>query len=287
MKCSGGGVSRKQRHKLYFSFCAHCWRGSRRNVAEIQEWLLILTSTSVKVMAVAVSRDLSVQVLEDQNTVKLTDRQQYLHDAKQCGQSKCIGVSQVVLGLMIMSYAIPLHFINHTEVVYLGVPWWSGLVFITAGVVAIILDKHCTTRTEIPSDRGPPFISQVWKQFCSALDARVSLTSGYHPQTNGQTERMNQELEATLLCLTSDNPAEWSKYLPWVEYAHNSHVSAVTGPSPFEVTLGYQPPLFPADERELSVTSVRHHIRRCKNIWSNAVKALHRSVEQNRKYADR
>ncbi|XP_068506797.1 transmembrane protein 176 isoform X2 [Syngnathus scovelli] len=150
MKCSGGGVSRKQRHKLYFSFCAHCWRGSRRNVAEIQEWLLILTSTSVKVMAVAVSRDLSVQVLEDQNTVKLTDRQQYLHDAKQCGQSKCIGVSQVVLGLMIMSYAIPLHFINHTEVVYLGVPWWSGLVFITAGVVAIILDKHCTTRTEDP-----------------------------------------------------------------------------------------------------------------------------------------
>nr|XP_049577360.1 uncharacterized protein LOC125969396 isoform X8 [Syngnathus scovelli]XP_049577361.1 uncharacterized protein LOC125969396 isoform X9 [Syngnathus scovelli] len=151
MKCSGGGVSRKQRHKLYFSFCAHCWRGSRRNVAEIQEWLLILTSTSVKVMAVAVSRDLSVQVLEDQNTVKLTDRQQYLHDAKQCGQSKCIGVSQVVLGLMIMSYAIPLHFINHTEVVYLGVPWWSGLVFITAGVVAIILDKHCTTRTTSPS----------------------------------------------------------------------------------------------------------------------------------------
>ncbi|XP_068506805.1 transmembrane protein 176 isoform X9 [Syngnathus scovelli] len=51
---------------------------------------------------------------------------------------------------MIMSYAIPLHFINHTEVVYLGVPWWSGLVFITAGVVAIILDKHCTTRTEDP-----------------------------------------------------------------------------------------------------------------------------------------
>ncbi|XP_037111002.1 transmembrane protein 176 isoform X2 [Syngnathus acus] len=98
-------------------------------------------------MAVAVSRDLSVQVLEDQNTVKLTDRQQYLHDAKQRGQPKCIGVSQVVLGLMIMSYAIPLHFINHTEVVYLGVPWWSGLVFITAGVVAIILDKHCTTRT--------------------------------------------------------------------------------------------------------------------------------------------
>ncbi|XP_051939781.1 transmembrane protein 176 [Hippocampus zosterae] len=98
-------------------------------------------------MAVAVSRDLSVQVLEDLNTVKLTERQQTVRDAKQRGQPKCIGVSQIMLGLMIMSYSIPLHFINVTEVVYLGVPWWSGLVFITAGVVAIILDKNCTART--------------------------------------------------------------------------------------------------------------------------------------------
>ncbi|XP_077381795.1 transmembrane protein 176 isoform X2 [Festucalex cinctus] len=98
-------------------------------------------------MAVAVSRDLSVQVLEDANTVKLTDRKKYLHDAKQRGQPKCIGVSQMMLGLMIISYSIPLHFIHFTEVVSLGVPWWSGLAFITAGVVAIILDKHFTMRT--------------------------------------------------------------------------------------------------------------------------------------------
>ncbi|XP_077426884.1 membrane-spanning 4-domains subfamily A member 12-like isoform X1 [Vanacampus margaritifer] len=98
-------------------------------------------------MAVAVSRDLSVQVLEDANTVKLTDRQQCLRNAKQRGQPKCIGVSQMMLGLMIMSYSIPLHFINLTEVVSLGVPWWSGLVFVTAGVVAIILDKHFNMRT--------------------------------------------------------------------------------------------------------------------------------------------
>ncbi|XP_072239787.1 transmembrane protein 176 isoform X2 [Leuresthes tenuis] len=97
-------------------------------------------------MAVSISRDLTVQVLEDVNVVKLTDRQQELRAAIQRGEPKCLGVSQVMLGLMVMSYSIPLHFTELTDVVALGVPWWSGLMFVTAGVVAVILDKHCTMK---------------------------------------------------------------------------------------------------------------------------------------------
>ncbi|KAK9540204.1 hypothetical protein VZT92_002672 [Zoarces viviparus] len=97
-------------------------------------------------MSVAVSRDLTVQVSEDTNVVKLIDRQQTLRTAIQRGEPKCLGVSQVMLGLMVMSYSIPLHFTLQTEVVNFGVPWWSGLTFITAGVVAIVLDKHCTMK---------------------------------------------------------------------------------------------------------------------------------------------
>ncbi|XP_026215304.1 transmembrane protein 176 [Anabas testudineus] len=97
-------------------------------------------------MAVAVTRDLTVQVLEDTNVVKLTDRQQMLRDAVQRGEPKSLGVSQVMLGLMVMSYSIPLHFMELTEVIAVGTPWWSGLTFITAGVIAIILDKHCTMK---------------------------------------------------------------------------------------------------------------------------------------------
>lgn len=59
-----------------------------------------------------------------------------------------------------------------------------------------------------------------WKAFCSLLGTTVSLTSGYHPQSNGQTERLNQELETGLRCLVSQNPAMWSKHLILVEYAH-------------------------------------------------------------------
>uniref|UniRef100_A0AAQ4NZQ3 Transmembrane protein 176 n=1 Tax=Gasterosteus aculeatus aculeatus TaxID=481459 RepID=A0AAQ4NZQ3_GASAC len=97
-------------------------------------------------MAVSVSRDLTVEVLEDVNAVKLSDRQQALRAAIRRGEPKSLGVSQVMLGLMVMSYSIPLHFTVATEVVTFGVPWWSGLTFITAGAVAIVLDKHCTMK---------------------------------------------------------------------------------------------------------------------------------------------
>uniref|UniRef100_A0A3P9PCK2 Gypsy retrotransposon integrase-like protein 1 n=1 Tax=Poecilia reticulata TaxID=8081 RepID=A0A3P9PCK2_POERE len=161
----------------------------------------------------------------------------------------------------------------------------------TSFQTAQLLVKHIFKLHGIPqeilSDRGPQFTAHVWKHFCAPLEAKVCLSSGYHPQSNEQTEHMNQELESTLRCLTSTNPTDWSQFLHWVEYAHNSHVSSATGLSSFEVSLGYQPPLFPADEKEITVTSVQHHIRRCCSIWRNTVTALNRSSEQNRRFADR
>lgn len=48
---------------------------------------------------------------------------------------------------------------------------------------------------DMVSDQGPQFASRFWQAFCSLLWAAVSLTSGFHPQLNGQTEHLNQELE--------------------------------------------------------------------------------------------
>lgn len=143
------------------------------------------------------------------------------------------------------------------------------------------------TPVDIVSDRGPQFISQVWRGFCKALGAKVSLSSGFHPQTNGQCERANQDLEAALRCVAAQNPSAWSEYLPWVEYAHNSLPSAATGMSPFECSLGYLPPLFPHQERDIAVPSVKDHLHRCRNIWRSARDALLRTAERNRQIADR
>lgn len=140
---------------------------------------------------------------------------------------------------------------------------------------------------DIVSDRGPQFTSRVWREFCSALGAKVSLSSGFHPQSNGQSERANQELEAALRCVASHNQSTWSEQLPWIEYAHNSHTSSATGKSPFEASLGYQPPLLPAIEGELSVPSVQAHLRRCRRAWRATRAALLRTKERNKALADR
>ncbi|XP_071223198.1 uncharacterized protein [Salvelinus alpinus] len=83
--------------------------------------------------------------------------------------------------------------------------------------------------TDIISDRSPQFTSQVWRSFCSALGINVSLSSGYHPQINGQTERANQELETALRCATSANSSSWSAQQPWEEYAHNTLTNTSSG----------------------------------------------------------
>lgn len=155
---------------------------------------------------------------------------------------------------------------------------------------AHLLTQHVFRLHGIPevlvSDRGPQFTFRVRREFCASLGAKVSLTSGYHLQSNGQAERANQELEATLRCVASSNQTIWSEELPWIEYAHNSLTSSATGRSPFEASLGFQQPLFPSVEDEHSVPSVQTHLRRCRRVWRATQAALLRTRDQNKRIAD-
>ncbi|KAK3507865.1 hypothetical protein QTP70_002200 [Hemibagrus guttatus] len=75
---------------------------------------------------------------------------------------------------------------------------------------------------DIVSDRGPQFTSRVWKAFFKRLGVTVSLSSGYHPQTNRQTERKIQEVGRFLRTFCHDHQEAWSQFLGWAEYAQNS-----------------------------------------------------------------
>jgi len=139
----------------------------------------------------------------------------------------------------------------------------------------------------IVSDRGPQFVSRFWTAFCSLIGAQVNLSSGYHPQSNGQTERLNQELETGLRVLAAQSPKSWSKQLMWIEYAHNSLPCVSTGFSPFQCVYGYQPPLFPDLERDVRVPSALAMVRRGRRFWARARQTLLRKSDHYKRAADR
>ncbi len=68
---------------------------------------------------------------------------------------------------------------------------------------------------DMVSDRGSQFTSRLWKAFGRLICSTISLSSGFNPQSNGQTERVNQEIEKTLRCLLSNNPSTRSSQLVW------------------------------------------------------------------------
>ncbi|KAL0153949.1 hypothetical protein M9458_050706, partial [Cirrhinus mrigala] len=147
------------------------------------------------------------------------------------------------------------------------------------------LFRHFGLPEEIVSDRGPQFISHVWKAFFKLLGATVNLSSGYHPQTNGQTERKIQELGRYLWAYCHTDQHCWSRFLPWAKYAQNSLRQYTTGLTPFLCVLGYQPPLFPWTEEPSNVPAVDHWFRESERVWDSAHHHLQRAVRQNR-FAD-
>ncbi len=134
---------------------------------------------------------------------------------------------------------------------------------------------------DVVSDRGPQF----WKEFSRLMGASASLTSGFNPQTNGQSERANQDLDLMLHCLASQNPASWSQQLTWAEYAYNKLPVAATGMSPFQSSIGYQP-LFASQEPDAAVPYAQAFVQRCRRTWERARKPLIQSGRHAKVAAD-
>jgi len=75
---------------------------------------------------------------------------------------------------------------------------------------------------KVISDRGPQFMLNFMKGICAQLGIKQNPSTAYHPQTNGQTERVNQEMEQYLQLYCSYQQDDWTKWLPIAEFAYNN-----------------------------------------------------------------
>ena len=93
--------------------------------------------------------------------------------------------------------------------------------------------KHHGVSDDIISDRRPQFISKFWKHMFKLLHISVKLSSGYHPETNGQSKRTNQTLEQYLHCFINYKQDDWVDYMHLAKFAYNNSTHSSTGYSPF------------------------------------------------------
>src|SRR6266567_8520850 len=99
--------------------------------------------------------------------------------------------------------------------------------------------------TKIISDRDPRFTSHFSKVLTDKLQTQQNVSTAFHPQTNGLSERKNQWVEQYLCLVTSASPEDWTHWLTIATAVHNNRQNTTTGLSPNEILLGYEPTLQP------------------------------------------
>jgi transposase InsO family protein len=123
------------------------------------------------------------------------------------------------------------------------------------------------------SDRDKIFTSTLWKELFKLSDTQLLMSSSYHPQTNGQIERINQCLEGFLRCAVHSCPKDWSKWLPLAEFWYNTAYQFSLDTTPFEVLYGHHP-------RQLSILDPQATTVPDLAKWMSERQLLNRLIQQ-------
>ena len=94
---------------------------------------------------------------------------------------------------------------------------------------------------KVVSDQGPQFVATFMKELHQLLRIESTTSTAYHPQTDGQTERVNQELEQYLRIFVRERQDDWHALLPLAEFSYNNHIHSSTQQTPFLLDTGRHP----------------------------------------------
>jgi hypothetical protein len=161
---------------------------------------------------------------------------------------------------------------------------------VTALEVASLLFKRIVKHFGLPSrligDRDPRWTSSVWKALAQLFGTRLALSTSKHPQTDGQTEVMNQHLETMLRAYVSADQKDWAQWLDVLQFAYNNATHSAHQSTPAKLLMGYKPksPLDFLLERGLTASEglpeLRTRIRKLEAHREAARDAIKRSADK-------
>jgi hypothetical protein len=154
---------------------------------------------------------------------------------------------------------------------------------VTAKDIAELFLEHVWKRHGFPertiSDRGPVFNNKYIKALYQRLGIKAHFSSAYHPQTDGQTERMNPGIEQFLRAYAGMYQRDWVKWLPMAEFSYNNAVHSTTGTSPFRCLYGRDPVMTPS-KVVTEVPEANNMADMLQQIWDETSAALKLAKER-------
>jgi hypothetical protein len=140
---------------------------------------------------------------------------------------------------------------------------------------------------KIISDRGPQFATKYTQEFNCLLGIETALSTAYHPQTDGQTERVNQELENYLQMYCRMTPTQWVDWLSLAEAAHNGRYHISTGMMPHMIFYGYDKKTLDDVKRMQSDNDVaQEFVSDKKEMWKIVKANLLKAQQDMKRHAD-
>jgi len=139
----------------------------------------------------------------------------------------------------------------------------------------------------VVSDRGPQFAAELTKELNRMLGIRTKLSTAFHPQTDRQTERMNQELEQYLRFFIENRQKDWPEWLAMAEFVVNNKVHTATKVSPFMANYGREMRMGEDIRKKGKVENTMEFVERMKKVHEEVEAALRKIQEEMKRYADR
>jgi len=136
-------------------------------------------------------------------------------------------------------------------------------------------------------DRGPQFVARFTRELYRLLGIKLASSTAWHPQTDGQTEHVNQELDQYLQLFVNERQDDWYDLLPMAEFQHNNHVHSATQQPPFLLDTGHIPRMgFEPRQNYSELEMVNEFTERMRMAIEEAKSTIRKAQEDMKRYYD-